>query len=81
MISTDGKATSSRIRPMRAYTPVFFAFLIFSSSPYDVVYWIPEKTTAPTAKSAQKAITRSEILITSSLTHSTEEPIESGLTD
>ena len=36
--------------------PVIFAFLIFSSSPYEVVYCTPENTIAPIAKSAPNEI-------------------------
>lgn len=57
---TIGKATSKIASPIRAYTPVVFAFLIFSSSPYDVVYCTPEYTIAPIAKSAPNAITLSQ---------------------
>lgn len=49
---------------------VDFAFFIFSSSPYEVVYRIPENTMAPIAKSAQNAITRSPTITRSSFTHS-----------
>jgi hypothetical protein len=52
---------------MTAYIPVVFAFLIFSSSPYEVVYWIPDQTIAPMAKSAPNPITFWDILITSDL--------------
>jgi hypothetical protein len=37
--------------------------LTFSSSPYEVVYWIPENTIAPIAKRAPNEITFLEISI------------------
>ena len=60
---------------MRAYIPVVFAFLTFSSSPYDMVYWIPVKTRAPIAKRAPNAITCLAILITSFWMEVTHHPL------
>ena len=48
-----------------AYTQVVFAFLTFSSSPYEVVYWIPENTMAPIANKAPNAIIVFAVLLTS----------------
>lgn len=44
--------------------PVIFAFLIFSSSPYDIVYCTHENTMAPIANNAPNWITFVAILIT-----------------
>lgn len=45
-----------RTSPIRANIHVDFAFLSFSSSPNDFVYWIPDQTIAPTARSAPREI-------------------------
>lgn len=57
IIFTNGNATRSSSNPMTAEISVVFAFFIFSSSPYDVVYCIQENTIAPIAKRAPNAIT------------------------
>jgi hypothetical protein len=67
IIFTSEKAVNNKNNPVRAYIPVVFAFLIFSSSPYDVVYCIPEYTIAPIANRAPNASTFSAILTTNSL--------------
>jgi hypothetical protein len=62
-MSTIPNEARSRRSPITAYTPVVFAFLSFSSSPRDFVYWIPAQTIAPTASSAPKLIAHSAIVM------------------
>ena len=51
MFTRENAVRRSR-SPITAYMMVVLAFLIFSSSPYDVVYCSHENTIAPIAKSA-----------------------------
>lgn len=57
---------------------VDFADFIFSSSPYAVVYLIPDQTIAPTAKSAANQNALSAIVMIRSFTHVIQEDPQIG---
>jgi hypothetical protein len=79
-MSTNGNDTNKSSKPISAYMPVFLAFLSDSSSQKDLVYWMPDHTIAPTAKSAPNWTSFSAREVTKFLTQSTPSPTLIGLT-
>lgn len=61
-ISISPNEAIRSMSPIIEYIAVVFAFLSFSSSPYALVYCIPDQTSAPTASNAQKEIATEAIL-------------------